>query len=188
MMRHYTALSVRTWQGITPQLGENVFVDPAAVVLGDVQIGADSSIWPHVAIRGDVNRIRIGTRTSVQDNCVLHVSHAGQYNPAGNPLLIGDEVTIAHSVTLHGCTIGNQVLIGIGAIVLDGAVLEDRVMLGAGSLVPPGKRLESGYLYLGNPAKPVRALTEIEYEKLIYSANYYVTIKNKHIEDLEALP
>jgi carbonic anhydrase/acetyltransferase-like protein (isoleucine patch superfamily) len=187
MMRHYTALSVRTWQGITPQPGKNVFIDPSAVVLGDVHIGADSSIWPHVAIRGDVNHIRIGARTSVQDNCVLHVSHAGKYNPAGNPLVIGDDVTIAHSVTLHGCTIGNQVLIGIGAIVLDGAILEDRVMLGAGSLVPPGKRLESGYLYLGNPAKQIRALTETELEKLIYSANYYVMIKNKHIEDLEAL-
>jgi carbonic anhydrase/acetyltransferase-like protein (isoleucine patch superfamily) len=187
MMRHYTLLSVRTWQGITPTLGHNVYVDPSAVVLGDVHVGDDSSIWPHVAIRGDVNMIRIGARTSVQDNCVLHVSHAGTYNPSGNPLIIGDDVTIAHSVTLHGCTIGNQVLIGIGAIVLDGAVLEDRVMVGAGSLVPPGKRLESGFLYLGNPVKQIRQLTEKEIEKLAYSANYYVSIKNKHLEDLEKI-
>lgn len=186
MMRHYTALSVRSWQGISPVLGKNVFIDPSAVVLGDVHIGDDSSIWPQAAMRGDVNIIRIGARTSVQDNCVLHVSHAGKYNPAGNALIIGDEVTIAHSVTLHGCTIGNQVLIGIGAIVLDGAVLQDRLMLGAGSLVPPGKILESGYLYLGNPAQKIRPLTDIEYEKLHYSANYYVSIKDKHIAELEA--
>ena len=149
-------MSIRPFQQHTPTLGERAFVDRSAVVIGDVEIGADSSIWPLTVIRGDMHRIRIGARTSVQDGCVLHITHAGPFNPEGFPLLIGDDVTIAHKVMLHGCTVANRILIGMGSIVMDGAVIEDDVIVGAGSLVPPGKRLASGFLYVGSPVKQVR--------------------------------
>jgi len=176
-------MSIRTFQGITPTLGERVFVDPSAVVLGDVQVGADSSIWPHAAIRGDVHRIRIGARTSIQDGSVLHVTHAGPFNPDGYPLEIGDDVTVGHQVTLHGCRIGNRVLVGMGAIVLDGAVVEDEVVIGAGSLVPPGKTLESGYLYVGSPVKQARPLSDKERGFFRYSADNYVRLKDQHLAE-----
>lgn len=135
-----------------PQFGARVYVDPAAIVIGDVHIGDDSSVWPYAIIRGDMHRICIGTRTSIQDGSVLHITHASDFNPNGHPLVIGDDVTVGHSVNLHGCTIGNRVLVGIGSTILDGVVVEDDVVIGAGTLVPPGKRLESGYLYVARPA------------------------------------
>lgn len=174
-------MTIRTYQQFTPQLAERVFVDGSAVVLGDVEIGADSSVWPLVVIRGDMHSIRIGQRTSVQDGSVLHITHAGPFNPGGYPLNIGDDVTVGHKVTLHGCTIGNRVLIGMGSIVMDGVVIEDEVVLGAGSLVPPGKRLESGYLYVGSPAKQARPLSEKERSYFRYSADNYVRLKDQHL-------
>lgn len=176
-------MSIRTFQGITPKLGERAFVDSSAVVLGDVEIGDDSSVWPQVAIRGDVHRIRIGARTSIQDGSVLHVTHAGPFNPDGYPLEIGDDVTVGHKVTLHGCRIGNRVLVGMGAIVLDGAVVEDEVIIGAGSLVPPGKTLESGYLYVGSPVKQARPLSDKERGFFAYSAGNYVKLKDQHLAE-----
>jgi len=175
--------SIRTYQGMTPQLGERVFVDVSAVLIGDIEIGADSSVWPLTLVRGDMHRIRIGARTSVQDGSVLHITHAGPFNAEGFPLLIGDDVTIGHKVILHGCTVGNRVLVGMGSIVMDGAVIEDEVVLGAGSLVPPGKRLESGYLYVGSPVKQVRPLTEKERAFFSYSAANYVKLKDLHIAE-----
>jgi carbonic anhydrase/acetyltransferase-like protein (isoleucine patch superfamily) len=130
------------------------------VVLGDVEIGEDSSVWPLTVVRGDMHRIRIGARTSVQDGSVLHITHAGPFNPDGFPLIIGDEVTIGHKVMLHGCTLGNRILVGMGSTIMDGAIVEDEVIIGAGSLVPPGKRLVSGYLYMGSPVKQARLLTD----------------------------
>ena len=177
---------VRTFEEHCPTLGERVFIDPSAVVTGDVSIGDDSSIWPNTTVRGDMHRIRIGDRSSIQDNSVLHITHAGPYNPDGYPLTIGDEVTVAHSVTLHGCTIGNRVLIGMGTIVMDGAVVEDDVVVGANSLVPPGKRLASGWLYVGSPAKAVRELTEGEYSYFSYSAANYAKLKDRHIAALNS--
>ena len=176
-------MSIRPFQQHTPALGERAFVDRSAVVIGDVEIGADSSIWPLTVIRGDMHRIRIGARTSVQDGCVLHITHAGPFNPDGFPLLIGDDVTIAHKVMLHGCTVGNRVLIGMGSIVMDGAVIEDDVIVGAGSLVPPGKRLDSGFLYVGSPVRPVRALTDKEKAFFTYSAGNYVKLKDQHLAE-----
>ncbi|MFC2972611.1 gamma carbonic anhydrase family protein [Azotobacter bryophylli] len=176
-------MTIRTFQGIAPTLGERVFVDASAVVLGDVEIGDDSSVWPQVAIRGDVNRIRIGARSSIQDGSVLHVTHAGQFNPDGFALTIGDDVTVGHKVTLHGCRIGDRVLVGMGAIVLDGAVVEDEVIIGAGSLVPPGKTLESGYLYVGSPVKQARALSDKERAFFAYSAANYVKLKDQHLAE-----
>ena len=174
-------MSIRSYQQFTPLLGERVFVDASAVVLGDVEIGDDSSIWPLVVIRGDMHSIRIGERSSVQDGSVLHITHAGPFNPGGYPLNIGDDVTIGHKVTLHGCNVGNRVLIGMGSIVMDGVVIEDEVVLGAGSLVPPGKRLESGYLYVGSPAKQARPLSEKERSYFSYSAANYVRLKDQHL-------
>jgi len=176
-------VSIRPFQQHTPALGERAFVDRSAVVIGDVEIGADSSVWPLTVIRGDMHRIRIGARTSVQDGCVLHITHAGPFNPDGFPLLIGDDVTLAHKVMLHGCTVGNRVLIGMGSIVMDGAVIEDDVIVGAGSLVPPGKRLDSGFLYVGSPVRPVRALTDKEKAFFTYSAGNYVKLKDQHLAE-----
>lgn len=176
-------MSIRPFQQHTPALGERVFVDRSAVVIGDVEIGSDSSVWPLTVIRGDMHRIRIGARTSVQDGCVLHITHAGPFNPEGFPLLIGDDVTIAHKVMLHGCTVGSRILIGMGCIVMDGAVIEDDVIVGAGSLVPPGKRLVSGFLYVGSPAKQVRALSDKEKAFFTYSAGNYVKLKDQHLAE-----
>ena len=176
-------MAIRKYQGISPQLGARVFVDRSSVVIGDVELGEDSSVWPFALIRGDMHRIRIGARTSVQDGSVLHITHAGPFNPDGYPLLIGDEVTIGHKVTLHGCTLGNRILVGMGSIVMDGAVVEDEVVIGAGSLVPPGKVLESGYLYVGSPVKQARALTDKERAFFSYSAANYVKLKDLHLAE-----
>jgi carbonic anhydrase/acetyltransferase-like protein (isoleucine patch superfamily) len=174
-------VAIRTYQEFTPQLGERVFVDASAVVLGDVQIGSDSSVWPLVVIRGDMHRIRIGERSSIQDGSVLHITHAGPFNPDGYPLIIGDEVTVGHNVTLHGCTLGNRILVGMGSIIMDGAVVQDEVVIGAGSLVPPGKVLESGFLYVGSPVKQARLLTDKERNFFSYSAANYVRLKDQHL-------
>lgn len=172
-----TVANVREYKGVRPSVDASAYVDPAAVVIGDVVIGADSSLWPMAVARGDVNTIRIGERTNIQDGSVLHVTHAHGELAEGHPLVIGDEVTVGHNVTLHGCNIGERCLIGIGSTVLDGAVLEPYVLLGAGSLVPPGKRLDGGYLWLGSPVRRVRALSEEERLRLEYSAAHYVRLK-----------
>ena len=176
-------MAIRTYQGMTPQLGAGVFVDSSAVVLGDVQLAEDCSVWPCAVVRGDMQRIRIGARSSVQDGSVLHITHAGPFNPDGYPLLIGEEVTIGHNVTLHGCTLGNRILVGMGSIVMDGAVIEDEVVIAAGSLVPPGKRLASGYLYVGSPVKQARPLSEQERAYFSYSAANYVKLKALHLSE-----
>jgi len=185
-MRHYTSTSLRSFRGSTPTIGLRVLIDPSAVVLGDVTLEEDVSIWPQVAIRGDMHRIRVGARSSVQDGCVLHITHAGPYNPDGWPLDIGCDVTIGHNATLHGCTIGDRVLVGMSATVMDGAVIENDVVIAAGSLVTPGKRLRSGFLYAGSPAREMRELSEKEMSYFLYSANNYVNLKDQHIEELEA--
>ncbi|SEA18653.1 gamma carbonic anhydrase family protein [Microbulbifer marinus] len=166
-----------------PQLGNGVYVDPQSVVIGDVTLGDDSSVWPMAVIRGDMHRIRIGERTSVQDGAVLHITHAGPFNEDGWPLIIGDDVTIGHKACLHGCTVGSRVLIGIGSIVMDGAVIEDDVVLAAGALVPPGKKLESGYLYVGAPCKQARPLSDKEKEFFRYSAANYVKLKDQYLTE-----
>ncbi|MDM9618563.1 gamma carbonic anhydrase family protein [Kosakonia cowanii] len=172
---------LRPYKDLFPTIGQRVMVDPTSVVVGDVRMAEDVGIWPLVVIRGDVNYVEIGARTNIQDGSVLHVTHKSSYNPEGNPLLIGEDVTVGHKVMLHGCTIAHRVLVGMGSIVLDGAVIEDEVMIGAGSLVPQNKRLESGYLYLGSPVKQIRPLTEAEIEGLKYSANNYVKWKDEYL-------
>lgn len=185
-MRQYSHLSVRSFQGKSPRIGERVFIDPCAVVLGQVTLEDDVSVWPQVAIRGDMHRIRVGARTSVQDGCVLHITHAGPFNPQGWPLDIGCDVTIGHNAVLHGCTVGDRVLVGMSATVMDGVVVEDEVVIAAGALITPGKRLRSGYLYAGSPAREMRALSDKELDYFIYSANNYVRLKDQHIAELHA--
>lgn len=175
--------NLRSFKHHQPKLGQAVFVDPAAVVIGDVHLGDDCSIWPGAVVRGDMHRIRVGARTSVQDRAVLHITHASDFNPEGWPLIIGDDVTIGHGACLHGCTVGDRVLVGIGATVLDGAVIEDEVMIGAGALVPPGKTLPSGYLYVGSPCKQARPLKESERQFFKYSAQNYVKLKDEYLAE-----
>ncbi|MEL6117207.1 gamma carbonic anhydrase family protein [Photobacterium sp. SP02] len=175
--------SLRSYKGITPTIGEEVYIDPSAVLVGDIHLADHSSIWPLVAARGDVNHIRIGERTNIQDGTVLHVTRKSNSNPDGHPLIIGDDVTIGHKAMLHGCRVGNRVLVGMGAILLDGAVIEDNVIIGAGTLVPPGKVLQSGYLYVGSPAKQARPLTDAELAFLPQSADNYVRLKDEYLEE-----
>ncbi len=169
-------MAIRPFNNIQPRLAASAYVDEAAVMIGDVAIGADSSVWPLAVLRGDVNVIRIGARSNIQDGSVLHVTHDHAAVPGGHPCVVGDEVTVGHNVTLHGCTIGDRCLIGMGSIVLDGARLEPHVLLAAGSLVPPGKVLEGGYLWLGNPVRRVRPLTGEEMARFAYSAEQYVKL------------
>ncbi|WP_407412018.1 gamma carbonic anhydrase family protein [Acinetobacter sp.] len=176
------AVSVRPYLNVYPQVASNCYIDPMSVVIGDVHLAEHVSVWPFACIRGDVNHIRIGKNSNVQDHAMLHVSHKTATKPQGSPLIIGEDVTIGHHVTLHGCTIGNRVLVGINTVVLDDVVIEDDVMIGAGSLVPPGKRLESGYLYMGSPVKKVRELTEKERAFLPYSAQNYVKVSRDYLE------
>src|SRR5574343_733514 len=172
--------NLRPFDGIHPQLPESCFVDDTSLIIGDAVLGEDCSVWPMAVIRADVNSVRIGARSNVQDFCMLHESHKNDKDPNGAPLTIGEDVTIGHHVNLHGCTIGDRVLVGMGAIVLDKAVVESDVIIGAGSRVQPGQRLASGYLYVGSPVKQARELTAEEREFLRYSAAHYVRLANKH--------
>ena len=165
----------------SPDVAERVFIHDSAQVIGDVTIGLDSSVWCNTVLRGDVNRIVIGTGSNIQDFAMGHVSHKSAKKPEGSPLIIGDHVTVGHSVILHGCRIGNECLIGMGSIVMDDVVVEDRVMIGAGSLVSPGKVLKSGHLYVGRPAVAVRELTAEEIAYLRYSAEHYIRVKDNYL-------
>ncbi|MDY6978340.1 MAG: gamma carbonic anhydrase family protein [Pseudomonadota bacterium] len=172
-------MAIRDFEEIMPDLHPDAYVDESALVIGDVIIGADSSIWPYTVIRGDVNVIRIGANTNIQDNSVLHVTHDGPHNPGGYALNVGNNVTVGHRVILHGCSIADHCLIGMGATVMDGVTVHEHTIIGAGSLVTPGKELEGG-LWLGSPARKVRELTDEERESIAYSAQHYVRLKNRH--------
>lgn len=174
--------NVRAFRDRTPLLGARVYIDPAACVIGDVHLGDDVSLWPGAVLRGDVNHIRIGDRTSIQDGSIVHVTHDGPFTrPGGYPTEIGADTTVGHGVILHGCQIGQFCLIGMGAIVLDGAIVQDYGFVGAGALVPSGKTVGTGELWLGNPARCVRRLDEREIEALRYSAAHYVRLKDQYL-------
>ncbi len=176
-------MTIKNYMLTAPQIGKRVWIDPDATVIGDVRLGDDASIWPRTVLRGDVNTIRIGARTNVQDGTIGHVTHDGPYSPGGLPLILGEDITVGHGAILHACRIGDRCLIGMGALILDGAVIDDDVMLAAGSLVSPGKKLESGWLYRGRPAEPVRKLSEKELEMLRYSAAHYVRLKDRYLKE-----
>ncbi len=176
--------NTRSYKGIIPTIGQGVYVDSSSVLAGDISLAKDVSIWPLVAARGDVNTITIGARTNIQDGSVLHVSRKSANNPDGFPLVIGEDVTVGHKCMLHGCRLGNRILVGMGAIIMDGVVVEDDVFIGAGTLVPPNKVLRSGYLYVGNPAKEIRPLTSSESNFLKQSAENYVILKNEYLNEV----
>ena len=171
---------IRTFETYRPKVADSAWVDATALVIGEVELGEDASVWPMTVVRGDVNWIRVGPRTNIQDGSVVHVAHAGGMNPTGYPTIIGADVTVGHKAIVHACTIEDACLIGMGATIMDGAVLGAESMLGAGALVPPGKELPGGYLYVGSPAKAVRELTEDERDFLRYSAAHYVKVKDRH--------
>lgn len=173
--------SIRAYKNKRPTLGERVYIDPQATVIGDVKLGNDVSVWPMAVIRGDVNSIRIGEACNIQDGAILHVTHDGPYTPGGQPLILGKGITIGHQTVLHACTIDDYCLIGMHASILDKVHIEHHVMVAAGSLVAPGKRLQSGYLYLGNPARAIRPLSKEELTNLEYSAEHYRKLKNNYL-------
>ena len=176
-------MNIRPFQNIFPRLGQRVYVDPAASVIGDVQLGDDVSIWPGTVLRGDVNKIRVGERSNLQDGCIVHVTHDGPHGPEGGlATVIGADVTIGHGAIVHACVIEDACLIGMGSIVLDGAVVRTHGFVGAGAVIAPGKVVGSGELWLGNPARCVRRLSEAEIEQLYYSAQHYVRLKDKYLD------
>jgi carbonic anhydrase/acetyltransferase-like protein (isoleucine patch superfamily) len=176
-------MSIRSYQGIKPIIGEGVYIDDTAVIIGNVTIGKDSAIWPMTVVRGDMHHIVIGESTNIQDGSILHITHASEKtNPKGYPLTIGNGITVGHKVTLHGCTIEDWCLIGMGSLVMDGAHIHSEVILGAMSLVPPGKVLESGYLYVGSPCEKRRPLTQQEKDFIRYSASNYVRLKDTYLK------
>ena len=175
--------SVRPFNGKSPQLGARVYIDPAATVIGDVTLGDDVSVWPGAVIRGDMHSIKIGARSNIQDNAVLHITHASDFNPGGFPLTIGENVIVGHRAILHGCSLGDRILVGNGAIINDGAHIEEEVIIGAGCMVPPGKTLQSGYVYVGNPCKQLRTLTDSEKNFFSYSPGNYVKLKDQYLAE-----
>jgi carbonic anhydrase/acetyltransferase-like protein (isoleucine patch superfamily) len=174
-------MAIELYRDKRPKMGRDVFVHPTATIIGDVELADQASIWPNVVIRGDVNFIRVGERSNVQDGSVLHVSRRRSADPDGAPLTIGRDVSVGHGVILHGCSIHDECLIGMGSLVMDKAVLEPRVLLGAGSLVPAGRLLESGWLYLGRPARQVRPLTEEELAYFAYLAGNYAALAREYL-------
>ncbi len=173
-------MSIRKFENYIPQIHDSTYIDPQSCVIGDVKIGKNCSIWPMTVVRGDVNSIRIGDDTNIQDGSILHVTHKSAHDLAGGPLKIGKGVTIGHAAILHACEIGDYCLIGMGATVMDKCVIEHHSMVGAGSVVPPNKHIKTGELWLGNPAKKIRDLTPKQMADLEYSANHYVKLKNKY--------
>jgi carbonic anhydrase/acetyltransferase-like protein (isoleucine patch superfamily) len=173
--------SLRSYRGIAPTLGQRVYVDCAATVIGDVTLGDDVSIWPGAVLRGDVHHIRVGARSNVQDGTIVHVTHDGPYSPGGFPTIIGEDVTIGHGAVIHACTIEDFCLIGMHATVLDGATIKKYGFVGAGSLIAPGKVVGERELWLGNPAKFVRLLSDRQIEQLQYSASHYVEVKDEYL-------
>ncbi|MEE9426139.1 MAG: gamma carbonic anhydrase family protein [Methylococcales bacterium] len=180
-------MPIRQFNNQSPNCGKRVYIDEHATVIGDVKLADDVSVWPSTVIRGDVAPIYVGKGTNIQDGSVLHGTHSGPYSGDGFPLNIGDYVTIGHGAVVHACTVGNLCLIGIGAIVMDGAVIQDNVILGAGGLVSPGKQLESGFLYVGAPARKIRELSNDELDFLHYSAKNYMSLKDSYLQQTQTI-
>ncbi len=168
---------IGAYKGIYPKIHPTVYLSENVFVIGDVEIGEDSSVWFGSVVRGDVNYIRIGKRTNIQDNSVVHVTHDT------HPTVIGDNVTVGHRVILHGCTLGNNILVGMGAVIMDGVQIEDFVLVGAGALITPNKKIPSGVLVAGFPAKVVRELKDDEIKMIEQSATNYVNYKNEYLRE-----
>lgn len=167
-------MSIRNFQGVSPRLHPSVFIAEGAHIIGDVEIGEDSSVWYNSVLRGDVNAIRVGRRSNVQDLTMVHV-HRGRH-----PCIVGDDVTVGHHVVLHGCHVGSRVLVGIGAVLLDGVVIEDDSFIAAGTLLTPGTVVPAGSMVMGAPGKVKRPLTTDERAFLLTSAAGYVLNARAH--------
>ncbi|BAT71597.1 conserved hypothetical protein [Thermosulfidibacter takaii ABI70S6] len=165
------------YKGVVPKIGKDVFLAEGSFVIGDVEIGDNSSIWFNTVVRGDVNYIRIGNSTNIQDLTMVHVTTA-KY-----PTIIGDNVTIGHRAMVHGCVIGNNCLIGMGAIILDGVKIGNNCLVAAGSLVTQGKEFPDGVLIMGSPAKVVRELTEEEIKGFQRLADHYSALAKSYLKD-----
>ncbi len=176
-------MTIRSFANTRPQIDPSAFVDSSAVIIGDVNLSSGASVWPNATIRGDVQPIRIGAHSNIQDGAVLHVSHDCEYKPGGAVLHIGEHVTVGHLAMLHGCTIHDYCLVGMSATVMDDVVMEEYTMLGAGSLVTPGKVLAGGYLYAGSPAKQIRPLSDREKTFIRYSAEHYSKLAQRYQTD-----
>jgi len=174
---------IRSFQGMQPQIDSSAFIAETAVVIGDVTVGAESSIWYNVVARGDVNFIRIGSRSNIQDLTMLHVTHKKHADDPGAPLVIGDDVTVGHSVTLHGCTIGNGAFIGMQAMVMDKAVVGEGALVGARALVTEGTIIPPHTLWVGAPARYKRDLNPDEIAWLRRSAGNYVKYSREYLDD-----
>jgi carbonic anhydrase/acetyltransferase-like protein (isoleucine patch superfamily) len=181
-------MSVRPYREWQPVVGRGAWVDPAATVIGRVTVGEDASIWPGAVLRGDVNWISIGARTSIQDGSVLHVASSRMAGGEGIPLVVGEECTVGHGVILHACTLGRRCLIGTGAIVMDGAVIGDEAIIGAGALVTAGTQVPPRTLWTGSPARQRRALEAAEVARLAEYAAHYVALKDEYLRAGRALP
>lgn len=166
---------LHAYQGRTPIVPPTAFVHASAHVIGDVELGEDASVWFNCVLRGDVNSIRVGRGTNIQDGTVIHVNRRGQ------PTLLGDFVTVGHAVRLHGCTIASHCLIGIGAIVLDGAELGEECLVAAGTLVPPGMKVPPRSLLMGNPARVRRPVNDEDLELIHRSARNYIALKDDYL-------
>lgn len=176
-------MTIRSLENLHPHIADSAYVDESAQVIGDVTIGADASIWPTAVVRGDIHSIKIGARTNIQDGSILHVTHDSPFQSGGFSLELGENITVGHRVVLHGCTIGDNSLIGMGAVIMDGVRIDSGAFVGAGSLVPGGKHLQGGYLWLGSPVKRIRTLNDQEREYLGYSAKHYVELKNRYLSN-----
>ena len=174
---------IRPFEGKMPKFGARPWIDPSAVLIGDIILGDDVSIWPGVMMRGDVNQIVIGDRTNIQDGTLIHVTNPGANPPQGYPTMVGSDVTIGHGAMLHGCTIEEGVLIGMRAILLDGSRVEKHSILGAGALLAPGKVVKTGELWVGAPARRVRFLSDQEIEQLYHSAKQYASLKDRYLQE-----
>jgi carbonic anhydrase/acetyltransferase-like protein (isoleucine patch superfamily) len=169
---------LKTYRGIAPTIAPSAFVEDTAVVIGDVIIGPESSVWFHAVIRGDVNHIRIGHRTNIQDLCLLHVAHNT------HPLILGDNITVGHRAVLHGCTLQDRVLIGMGAIIMDGVVIEEDCIIGAGALITERVHIPPKSLVMGFPAKVKRMLTDVEVQWIKESAANYIRYAEQYVAEL----
>ncbi|GJL65288.1 MAG: gamma carbonic anhydrase family protein [Nitrospirales bacterium] len=168
---------IRAFRGVMPTIASSAFIEETAAIIGDVEIGPESSVWFNTVIRGDVNSIRIGHRTNVQDLSLLHVTHDTY------PLLLGDDITIGHHVVLHGCTIHNRVLVGMGAVIMDGVIIEENCVIGAGALLTEQTRIPENSLVLGSPARVKRPLSDTELAWLTESAQNYVHYASQYMAD-----
>jgi carbonic anhydrase/acetyltransferase-like protein (isoleucine patch superfamily) len=173
-------MSLTSFGGKTPRVDPAAFIAPGAQLIGDIEIGAEASIWYNCVLRGDVNRIRVGARTNIQDGSVVHVDSPKAGAPGGNPTLIGEEVLIGHLAMVHGCTLHDRAFVGLGAIVMDGCVIESDAMLAAGAMLTPGKRIPAGQLWAGRPAKYVRDLGPEELAGMRAGVAHYVALAKAH--------